>query len=94
LTHAYLVLFSSFNAFGADLKHGDHPHQVLATSSSKRVRGNASAQPFGKCHDEISTQVRGTASTHPNLIKTCSDFQKYAGTMEGGSYRTRDLTGK
>jgi hypothetical protein len=61
-THACLVLFSSFSAIGTELKHGVHPHQVLVTSSSKpglqrnknseRVRGNASTQPCGLCHDK------------------------------------------
>jgi hypothetical protein len=35
-THACLVLFSSFGAIGTELKCGVHPHQILATSSSKR----------------------------------------------------------
>jgi hypothetical protein len=70
-----LVLFSSFGAIGAELKHGVHPHQVLATSSSKgglchdkkseQVRGNASTQPHGLCHDKKSERVRGNASTQP-----------------------------
>jgi hypothetical protein len=42
LKHACLVLFSSFCAIGVELKCGVHPHQVLATSSSK----------CGLCHDK------------------------------------------
>jgi hypothetical protein len=73
--HACLVLFSSFGAIGVDLNSGVHPHQVLATSSSKRglcrnkkserVRGNASTQPCGLCHDKKSELVRGNTSTQP-----------------------------
>ncbi len=33
--HACVVLFSSFGAIGMELKRGVHPHQALATSSSK-----------------------------------------------------------
>ena len=61
-THACLVLFSSFYAIGADLKCRVHPHWVLAISSSKRVRGNASTQSRGLCHDKTSEPAGCIAS--------------------------------
>jgi hypothetical protein len=45
--HACLILFLSFYAIGAALNGGVHSHQVLATSSSQRVRGIESTQPRG-----------------------------------------------
>jgi hypothetical protein len=54
-----LVLFSSFGAIGVELKRGVHPHQVLATSSSKR----------GLCHDKKSEQAGGKASTFLLIVK-------------------------
>jgi hypothetical protein len=70
--HACLVLFSSFGAIGAELKCGVHPHQVLATSLSKRglchnkkserVRGNASTQPRGLCHNKNQIELE---AKHP-----------------------------
>jgi hypothetical protein len=65
LTHAFLVLFSSFGAISAELKRGVHPHQVLATSSSKQAGGNASTQSHGLRHDKNSEQVKGNQSTQP-----------------------------
>jgi hypothetical protein len=61
-THACLVLFSSFYAIGADLKCRVHPHWVLAISSSKRVRGNASTQSRGLCHEKTSEPAGCIAS--------------------------------
>jgi hypothetical protein len=74
-----LVLFSSFGAIGAELKCGVHPHQILATSSSKcelchdkkleQVRGNASNQPCGLCHNKKSEQAGGKASTFQLIVE-------------------------
>ena len=60
--HACLVLFSSFCAIGAALNGGVHSHQVLATSSSQRVRGIASTQTRGLCHDKKSERAGCIAS--------------------------------
>jgi hypothetical protein len=79
-----LVLFYSFGAIGVELKRGVHPHQVLATSSSKRglchdkiseqVRGNASTQQRGLCHSKKSERAGCIASTQPNSNETCITF--------------------
>ena len=63
-THAYLVLFSSFCAIGVELTGGVHPHQVLATSSSKH----------GLCHNKKSEQAGCIASTQPNSNEMCIAF--------------------
>jgi hypothetical protein len=60
------------------LKCGVHPHQVLATSSSKQVRGIASTQPCGLRHNKNSEQVRGNAPTQPNSNKKCNTFKQYS----------------
>jgi hypothetical protein len=60
-----LVLFSSFGAIGAEFKRGVHPHQVLATSSSKH----------GLCHGKKSEQAGCIASTQPNSNETCMAFR-------------------
>jgi hypothetical protein len=83
-----LVLFSSFGAIGVELKCGVHPHQVLATGSSKRglchdkkpeqVKGNASTQPPGLCHGKNSERAGCIASTQPNSNKMCIAFQMMA----------------
>jgi hypothetical protein len=62
------------------LKRGVYPHQVLATSSSKRglchdkkpeqVRGNASTVGYAK-----SEQAGCIASTQPNSNEMCIAFQ-------------------
>jgi hypothetical protein len=59
-THACLVLFSSFGAIGTELKCGVHPHQILATNSSKH----------GLRHDKKSERAGGKASTQPNSHKS------------------------
>jgi hypothetical protein len=68
-----------------ELKRGVHPHQVLATSSSKhglyhdkkpeRVRGNTSTQLCGLCHSKKSEQAWCIASTQPNSYEMCIAFQ-------------------
>jgi hypothetical protein len=65
LKHAYLVLFSSFSAIGAELKWGVHSHKVITKSFSKWARGNASTEPCGLWHDKNSEWVWGNSSTQP-----------------------------
>jgi hypothetical protein len=68
LTHACLVIFSSLHAIGVELKHGVHPHQVFATSSSSPVRGIESTQPCGLQQDKNQSKME---ATHPlNPIQT------------------------
>jgi hypothetical protein len=79
-----LVFFSSFGAISVELKYGVHPHQVLATSYSKRglchdkkperVRGNTSTQPCGLCHGKKSKQAGCIASSQPNSNEMCIPF--------------------
>ena len=52
LTHACLVLFSSFHAIGVELKCGVCSHWVIAKKTSERVRCNTSNQLVGFCYDK------------------------------------------
>jgi hypothetical protein len=70
--HACLVLFLSFCATGAALSGGVHSHQVLAKSSSQRVRGIESTQPRGLQHDKKSEQVGNIAFTQPQSATAAS----------------------
>jgi hypothetical protein len=56
-THACLVLFSSFDAIGAELKCGVHPHQILGTSSSKR----------GLQHNKNQSKLEANHPLNPSL---------------------------
>jgi hypothetical protein len=82
LKHACLVLFSSFCATGAALNGGVHSHQVLAKSSSQRVRGIESTQPRGLRHDKKSERVGNIAFTQPQSATAAS---KATGEMQASA---------
>ena len=65
LTHACLVLFSSFHAIGVELKCGVHSHWDIANSSSKQVGNIAFTQ-----HQSAKSALKAIAEVQASANKT------------------------
>ena len=79
LTHAYLVLFSSFYAIGTELKCGVHPHWVIAKSSSKQVGNIFFTQPqSAKAASKATAEMQASADSN----KMPSIFELIVGSKQ------------